>query len=111
MTPKNALPQEQLKERAAELRGATGFTMMDCKKALLQTDGSFEGAKRFLASGKWRTAELITWDYDGLTKKTLELQLATKLDSEVCRTALMNAGGNLDLALEQLQVEGMFTVA
>ena len=111
MTQESALRKKQLEERAVELRKATGFAMTDCKKALLQTDGNFETAKRFLASGKWRTGKLITWDYDGLTKTTLEMQLATKLDTEVCRTALMNAGGNLNLALEQLQVEGTFIAA
>lgn len=106
MTQENPLLQEQLTDRAARLRQVTNFSVMDCKKALLHSEGNFEAAKRFLATGKWRAGKLVSWDHAVLAKHTMELAVDTGLDAGECRTALMNAGGNVELAKEQLALEG-----
>lgn len=100
------LNSEDLRVRALELREKTGFTAMDCKKALFTVGGDLEAAKRYLASGAWRAGKLVSWNSDALRAGTVKMQEQTGLAADVCREALMNAGGNIDLAIDQLQYEG-----
>ncbi|MFQ5574575.1 MAG: translation elongation factor Ts [Terriglobia bacterium] len=44
-------------EQIKELRGATGAGVMDCKKALVETDGDFDAAVKVLRQKGWSRLE------------------------------------------------------
>lgn len=93
-------------EKARTLRDLTGFPLMECKKAIHLCEGDLAAAKEWLASGGWRGGKLISWDYAALATKSGQLSEELKLSVEECREALMNAGGNLELAKGQLSRHG-----
>lgn len=74
----------------------TGHSMLECKKALFSTNFDLKAADLYLAQGHWRAAKLISFDYDSLRKKTIELSEMHSYKSEhEIMEVLKNCAGNV----------------
>lgn len=102
-TPTEAATRAQAEQ---QLYKATGFALFECKKALFQTEGDVTFAKHLLASGAWRLGKSVSWNHAGLAIGAEQLKQKTGFSLDVCREMVMNAGGNVDLAIEHLEYTG-----
>lgn len=74
----------------------TGHSMLECKKALFSTNFDLKAADLYLAQGHWRAAKLISFDYDSLRKKAIELaEIHSNTSEHEIMEVLKNCAGNI----------------
>lgn len=74
------------------------YSAMECRKALAICGGDLQAAARWLVSGAWQAAKLVSWNWESLHAKSAELAQELDLSADECLRTLKNCSGSLVLA-------------